>query len=1250
MSEFPISLNKNVEYVVKSSDYHNYSQLRCNLPSPHTTYSALTVTTLTTIFNINILTKSSKIYLLRVRKGYFNYQDEDLEDLIYRYEKPDPEDPRLPLTMSRIMKVFEMESVNGVPISDKRVLRDRSYLIDTIPELESPNTFVRLRVATPLDILDGELPPDIDEGDILPPPDVDDEEANGGANEDEGGANEDDEIPPPDDPPPPIPLEPLVIDLIEIDSDECYINNEEYCSNITTLLNRFVYLYNQRVKKRYELLNHNFTPRHLDTPDNDLTPNERAEKFADLLYQSRLNNYLRDMELHLYFEANTASSITMLSSEPILLIAADPTMQYVTGIYDDNIATSIPRDLDRLVEWCFDNIVLLTFTNFNPESVRSLIHEATSINVIPLGVTYELPSEVDMRLDEVPPLMDIPIDPSLIPDQYKLSRERVNNYDRDMILGLLDTPKPSTPTPDDDKKDEPNTDTPSGGNQDNSSEGNQDTSNEGKPNPDNPNDNPLHDHYRLKIHYSYRVKATPFTSLTPVLYLTCNVGSGCYITNSSRTQSRRIVMKLNNSFMGGSTLVYPNGDFTTIIRSNDLSDLEFLLIDAYGYSVDLYSPMYITIHIDAIPDELPPISEYLETLTKGVGRGKGGGGGSFHSKLINQDLKGTPEAPPVIDDSEIPQLREQLLEIEEKKQPFLQMKRDLDEMIAHLKENDIARERNESDLQLLERKAASLDKPYGAFHKLQPKINKLQKEIDTLTRKIDEKNRDIQSYLDDNRDESITENRKEFNLKMIEELLPQRDDLEMNLANTRRKLEPIEGDWVRFKEGREALYAPINEAKAKLLSERDDITTARKEIEERYEALTKKIDSSHEEYEEIITIEKQLTLKLNEHLLLHVGNDRLLPHIYKMVLLHPELVGDKILPLDSISDIDNDLREQLEMMYHDNELPPFETIQEREMDIYNFLHNDSSNSFLLEKEMDEMNAVFFNQEVNSIMNRVARIHREMEAELNRMEIEFDIARGEDMDGFTLINSDTPLPILQDHMRNYQEYLYLNEEIPDEIDEAIDINDYNTIIINNNDRCYYHPTLGKISAPSRDINPQNTLIIEEEEENDLSNSFIQREKALLPPSKSEDNPIETMMEMDIDETPRIKIAYPLNISEDDEPPLKLIKSHIPNELLMNEDGKVMKGILSYSSNDEPINANTTVTSNDITSNVNHLSTIHDSISSPPHPSTEVTSNHRIPPPPSESSSYSNNDNHSNDNSNSFASSFIEEESNSFSPQE
>ena len=94
-----------------------------------------------------------------------------------------------------------------------------------------------------------------------------------------------------------------------------------------------------------------------------------------------------------------------------------------------------------------------------------------------------------------------------------------------------------------------------------------------------------------------------FTLSTPILYLVSNFGMQSYRSNKNEIHGSKIVMRINNSFVPNCPIIINNADFETIILSNDLSMLEFRLVDANIHEIKLLSPLYITIHVNAIKDE-----------------------------------------------------------------------------------------------------------------------------------------------------------------------------------------------------------------------------------------------------------------------------------------------------------------------------------------------------------------------------------------------------------------------------------------------------------------------------------------------------------------------------------------------------------------------------------------------------------------------------------------------------------------------
>ena len=80
------------------------------------------------------------------------------------------------------------------------------------------------------------------------------------------------------------------------------------------------------------------------------------------------------------------------------------------------------------------------------------------------------------------------------------------------------------------------------------------------------------------------------------------------VTNAvGKIQGVKVCMKINNTFMNGQTIVHPNSEFETLIKTTDLSDVQIKLVDAFLNEIHLLTPMYLTIHVEAVPDEeLPP--------------------------------------------------------------------------------------------------------------------------------------------------------------------------------------------------------------------------------------------------------------------------------------------------------------------------------------------------------------------------------------------------------------------------------------------------------------------------------------------------------------------------------------------------------------------------------------------------------------------------------------------------------------------
>ena len=118
-------------------------------------------------------------------------------------------------------------------------------------------------------------------------------------------------------------------------------------------------------------------------------------------------------------------------------------------------------------------------------------------------------------------------------------------------------------------------------------------------------DLPIQSIYDEKLDkYVIKAMSVGFMLSTPVLYLISNVGMQSY-RNLDRDDlcGAKIVMRVNNSFQDNYPIIINNADFVTELPSNDLSSLEFTLVDAYMHEIKLLSPMYLAINVRAVPDE-----------------------------------------------------------------------------------------------------------------------------------------------------------------------------------------------------------------------------------------------------------------------------------------------------------------------------------------------------------------------------------------------------------------------------------------------------------------------------------------------------------------------------------------------------------------------------------------------------------------------------------------------------------------------
>ena len=116
------------------------------------------------------------------------------------------------------------------------------------------------------------------------------------------------------------------------------------------------------------------------------------------------------------------------------------------------------------------------------------------------------------------------------------------------------------------------------------------------------------------------IDSVGFTLSTPVLFLLSNVGERTFKNNlvndknKSYVSTLKTAMRINNSFSANYPIVSGNSDFETIVKSNDLTNISFILVDANLHEINLLSPLYITIHVQPIPD--PDHSIYNTLLNR----------------------------------------------------------------------------------------------------------------------------------------------------------------------------------------------------------------------------------------------------------------------------------------------------------------------------------------------------------------------------------------------------------------------------------------------------------------------------------------------------------------------------------------------------------------------------------------------------------------------------------------------------------
>lgn len=80
---------------------------------------------------------------------------------------------------------------------------------------------------------------------------------------------------------------------------------------------------------------------------------------------------------------------------------------------------------------------------------------------------------------------------------------------------------------------------------------------------------------------------------TSILYLIGSIGGKCYIKENEGYKNQRVLMRINNSFSANFPVIANNGEFKVYTLSNDLSNIDFELVDARFHKIKLLSPMYL---------------------------------------------------------------------------------------------------------------------------------------------------------------------------------------------------------------------------------------------------------------------------------------------------------------------------------------------------------------------------------------------------------------------------------------------------------------------------------------------------------------------------------------------------------------------------------------------------------------------------------------------------------------------------------
>jgi hypothetical protein len=107
-------------------------------------------------------------------------------------------------------------------------------------------------------------------------------------------------------------------------------------------------------------------------------------------------------------------------------------------------------------------------------------------------------------------------------------------------------------------------------------------------------------------------RSAGYMQLTPVLYLTSNIGTTVHSYIDRDVVNQKILMRINNHFISGTPIVCNNFEFTSKIPSHALTDCWFRLVDANFKPVKLLNPMYLSAIAMGINDNTIPLPVFKE--------------------------------------------------------------------------------------------------------------------------------------------------------------------------------------------------------------------------------------------------------------------------------------------------------------------------------------------------------------------------------------------------------------------------------------------------------------------------------------------------------------------------------------------------------------------------------------------------------------------------------------------------------------